>query len=374
MKSVKIEPCTLVRSPVEHMTTSSAVLEAIKNRVEKKSKVARKNVPKTKPTRRGVGDNNKIGLVIEGGGMRASTAAGMLAAISVLDLCDTFDVVYGSSAGAICGAYFVSRQMAVDVLTKVLVAAKELFVNKLAIYKLVATAALDAVVSEVQRRWVKYETVRGGFENERRVGAIGMNTTFVLANIMSPNGLRELDLDTFNVNNLVQPLRVVVTRADDSSVGSSVLDNFDDDSDIVVNDMPTALFRALQASMTVPGVAGAPSINSNATATKGLFCDAFCCEPIPYRSASKECTHMLVLQTRPRCANASLVSGLYDDLLAPTYFERFNNSMMARYHRNGGQLFTYAEDILLMNEAFEFPGEWAMILESASASFTIALS
>jgi len=48
--------------------------------------------------------------------------------------------------------------------------------------------------------------------------------------------------------------------------------------------------------------------------------------------------------------------------------------MMARYHRNGGQLFTYAEDILLMNEAFEFPGEWAMILESASASFTIALS
>jgi len=121
---------------------------------------------------------------------------------------------------------------------------------------------------------------------------------------------------------------------------------------------------------------------------------------------------MLILQTRPRCANVTLVNGLYDDLLAPSYFARHKNDLMIkyvgerakrasrsntrrgnhaaflnctfcdmqasrsdtmrvkrsavsrllansfrerRYHRAGGQLFTYGEDILLMNEGFEFP-------------------
>lgn len=92
-------------------------------------------------------DKNTIGLIIEGGGMRASVGAGMLSAIAVLDLADAFDLVYGSSAGAICGAYFVSRQMCVDVLTRVLVAAKTKFVNKTAIYKSIAYIVLEKLRS-----------------------------------------------------------------------------------------------------------------------------------------------------------------------------------------------------------------------------------
>ena len=55
-------------------------------------------------------DNHKIALSIEGGGMRGCVSAGSSAAITYLGLNDAIDVVYGSSAGSMIGAYFVSRQ------------------------------------------------------------------------------------------------------------------------------------------------------------------------------------------------------------------------------------------------------------------------
>jgi hypothetical protein len=54
-------------------------------------------------------DNFKIGLAIEGGGLRGCTTAGMASAIAHLGLSDSFDVVLGSSAGSIIGTYFVSK-------------------------------------------------------------------------------------------------------------------------------------------------------------------------------------------------------------------------------------------------------------------------
>ena len=56
-------------------------------------------------------DNHKVALVIEGGGMRGCVTAGMVTAIYYLGLEDTFDVIYGSSAGTIIGAYFNTRQL-----------------------------------------------------------------------------------------------------------------------------------------------------------------------------------------------------------------------------------------------------------------------
>lgn len=63
-------------------------------------------------------DDAHLALVIEGGGMRGAVSAGMAAALSTLDLLDTFDSVHGSSAGAIIGAYVVSRQLCTDVYTE----------------------------------------------------------------------------------------------------------------------------------------------------------------------------------------------------------------------------------------------------------------
>ncbi len=56
-------------------------------------------------------DGYKIGLAIEGGGMRGAVSAGAAAATNLLGLSDAFDAVYGSSAGALIAAFFVSRQL-----------------------------------------------------------------------------------------------------------------------------------------------------------------------------------------------------------------------------------------------------------------------
>lgn len=52
----------------------------------------------------------KTCLVVQGGGMRASYSMGSLLALEEIGLTNAFDVVIGSSAGAINGAYFVARQ------------------------------------------------------------------------------------------------------------------------------------------------------------------------------------------------------------------------------------------------------------------------
>ena len=52
----------------------------------------------------------RLGLVIEGGGMRGVISCGVLAELQKLGLTAVFDEVYGESAGAINGAYFIARQ------------------------------------------------------------------------------------------------------------------------------------------------------------------------------------------------------------------------------------------------------------------------
>ena len=54
-------------------------------------------------------DGLRIALVIEGGGMRGVISAGMALALAELGLVPAFDAVYGASAGAITGAWLLSR-------------------------------------------------------------------------------------------------------------------------------------------------------------------------------------------------------------------------------------------------------------------------
>ena len=54
-------------------------------------------------------DGLRIALVIEGGGMRGIISAGMALALDELGLVPAFDAVYGASAGAITGAWLLSR-------------------------------------------------------------------------------------------------------------------------------------------------------------------------------------------------------------------------------------------------------------------------
>lgn len=54
-------------------------------------------------------DGLRIALVIEGGGMRGVISAGMALGLAELGLVSAFDAVYGASAGAITGAWLLSR-------------------------------------------------------------------------------------------------------------------------------------------------------------------------------------------------------------------------------------------------------------------------
>lgn len=53
-------------------------------------------------------DGYKLGLAVEGGGMRGAVSAAMLTALDDLGLRPVFDVVYGSSSGAVNAAYFLT--------------------------------------------------------------------------------------------------------------------------------------------------------------------------------------------------------------------------------------------------------------------------
>lgn len=53
-------------------------------------------------------DPYRIALSVEGGGMRGTVSAGMALALHELGLVSAFDAVYGSSAGAITGAWLLS--------------------------------------------------------------------------------------------------------------------------------------------------------------------------------------------------------------------------------------------------------------------------
>jgi predicted patatin/cPLA2 family phospholipase len=54
-------------------------------------------------------DGLRIALAIEGGGMRGIVSGGMALALHELGLVQAFDAIYGSSAGAITGAWLLSR-------------------------------------------------------------------------------------------------------------------------------------------------------------------------------------------------------------------------------------------------------------------------
>jgi len=53
-------------------------------------------------------DDYRVVMAVEGGGMRGAVSSGMLLALEQLGMRNSFDLVVGTSAGAIAGAFFVT--------------------------------------------------------------------------------------------------------------------------------------------------------------------------------------------------------------------------------------------------------------------------
>jgi hypothetical protein len=133
----------------------------------------KRNVHRTIPPN----DGFRVALAVEGGGMRGCVTAGMVTAIHYLGLEDTIDVVYGSSAGTVIGAYFITRQLpwfGPELYYDALTMAGDKFINTKRFLRAVGLGLLDP-------RLTKDVRVRG-VECDRLLSTC-MLTTFVLSNI-----------------------------------------------------------------------------------------------------------------------------------------------------------------------------------------------
>ncbi len=191
-------------------------------------------------------DGARLGLVIEGGAMRGVVSAGMLKALEECGVRETFDAVYGSSAGAVNGAFFLASQVA-DGIT--------------IYFEDINNASFISLKRSVTRRPV-------------------MSLDYLLDDVMK----RRKVLDWRAVLDSPVELKVAASSLEDLRV--RLLTGFRDREH---------LFAALRASSSIPLLGGPP-----AELDGGLYLDALLYEPIPYRSAVRDgCSHVLVLLTRP---------------------------------------------------------------------------
>lgn len=351
------------------------------------------------PMHRAPDDTAKLALTIEGGGMRGAVSGGMAAAIACLGLSNAFDSIYGSSAGSIIGSYFVSRQLYLDVYTDVIPAGKDLFVSKSKIFGDIFRNAFHAMKlaslgkklnANVIERWSNPAGANAtSMDMLPPTRAGGLNISFVLDSIMCPDqGLRPLDLEAFAHNDAVQPLRIVTSTVEletgklkNVCFGSKeghFRDGFaDPEATAHHNPSPKAgeylypevesaeadgngnrrgLWACLGASMLVPGAADSPyrmylspSDDENGVPTPHLCFDAFCYEPVPFRSAVAEgATHVVALRSKPAGFEPKTKPTFYERAVAPLYF-RSNGApiTVAEFFEKGGQQYLYAEDVLL---------------------------
>jgi len=244
-------------------------------------------------------DTAKLGLIIEGGGMRGVVSGGMVGALETLDLLHCFDAVYGSSAGSINGAYFLAGQARYgttiyyqDINNRSFIDMKRLFANRPA---LSLEFLLDDVAENVKPlRWER-------------------------------------------VLNSRIPLIAVASSLSEGR--AEHLTGFTDKED---------LRECLRASARIPIVAGPPVQHRGM-----ILWDALIYEPIPLRAALDDgCTHILALLTRPAAqlrAQLSLFEkhviahliGKYSSRAREAYLARvrqYNDSVNELVGRSGATL------------------------------------
>ena len=200
-------------------------------------------------------DKSIVCLIIEGGGMRGIVSAGMLTALEYLGFKNSFDAVYGASAGSVNGAFFISDQAAYGTT-------------------------------------IYYENINNENFIKNKMGIVEglifnkpiMNLSYLYDEVM----VKEKILDWKKVIDSPIKLNVIV-----SSIDRRRAVNFNNFS------TREELFKALYAGSAIPLVAGPPVKINNEN-----YWDASIYESIPIKSALAAApdgtpVYLLVLRTRP---------------------------------------------------------------------------
>jgi len=191
-------------------------------------------------------DNAKIGLIIEGGGMRGAVSAGMVAGLESIGLLHCFDTVYGSSAGTINGAYFIAGQARYCTTIYYQDINNRTFINLARLFGDTPALSLEFLLDAVAER------------------------------------IKPLHWDKV-INSPIPLIAVASSLIDGRAVALSSFKSKDD------------LRECLRASARIPVMAGRPVEH------RGMrLWDALVYEPIPAKTAIEDqCTHILALLTRP---------------------------------------------------------------------------
>ncbi|EOD66183.1 patatin-like phospholipase [Amycolatopsis vancoresmycina DSM 44592] len=214
-------------------------------------------------------DGRRLALAIEGGSSRGTYSSGMVLALDELGVTPAFDAVYGSSAGALNGAWLLCGRSATGVRTWWNPVVMRRIINPLHTLRGRAVIDLEYLVHQV------YSVLEP------------MDFPAILANPV-----------TFH------PL------ATDADTGESTdLHPFLGDVD--------AIKVALAASSCMPVLAGPPIPMAGRR-----FVDAGVAEPIPYRTAlAQDATDLLVLRTR-RADELPVRPPRVHDVVVPRFLRR----------------------------------------------------
>jgi len=170
------------------------------------------------------------------------------------------------------------------------------------------------------------------------------------------HGIRPLDMHAFVRNDQKQQLRVASSYAKNGKLYCKCFggEHFYGEKPAIREDgTRSGLFACLEPSMTVPGATGPPvRLKSHDSENEYLpYFDAFCFEPLPYRSAVEEgATHVLVLCSRPEGFEPKTKPGVYEQAIAPLYFRSHGLPEVAAYFSKGGQQYIYLEDIMTLEQ------------------------
>jgi len=122
-----------------HGINPTSVIEAIKNRSSRWRAGNRED------------DGRKLGLVIEGGAMRAVCSAGGAMALSHLGFSELFDEVYATSAGVMNASYFLSDQPDLGISIYFENCTTRAFLNPLRVWKILDIDYLFDIIANVKK-------------------------------------------------------------------------------------------------------------------------------------------------------------------------------------------------------------------------------
>jgi predicted patatin/cPLA2 family phospholipase len=238
----------------------------------------------------GRADPFRLALVLEGGGMRGVVSAGMTAALERLGLTPAFDLVVGSSAGALNGVGLLNGMAHRGPATYAGPLASRAFINPARL--LVRRPAVDLQLLLDHA---------ASLDPQREEREIAAGVPFVCVAV---------DVDT------AEPVTFANLRTKDE------------------------LWRALMATMRMPLFGGGP------VEVDGRHCiDGALAEPIPLDAAlAAGATHVLVLQTRPHGVPRSTGSRLAERLVA-RYLRRLNPALEELWSTRAGPYEALVADI-----------------------------